>query len=291
MEEEGIKKEILGMFVGLLVVATTIPTVESLRNNAINSTITNTYQTSIETCWTETQKLLIADGTTKTFFGYSVSFFVSLNINQCLQKKAGLYSTNGQNLSMLEPGDIAFKRPDWFPYALNHCLLYIGYNDSTERYVFIEAYGVGDQQVQYRYENESTLTGSLYGPFAKVRHANNTQKQNAIDFAKRQLGKPFQRDWINKNNNPEDTTNDSLAGEWYCSELVWAAYYNCNNPFPEEEPEDGYVYGAGIDLDRNGWEKNLLNITTVHPLEILFNLFEVRVYRLKNILPITCGKK
>ncbi len=250
MKEKVIKKKILGMFVFLLSVACTIPTMASLRIDALPSTIPSAYQTTIET--------------------------------SCKEKNTISYVTNGQNLSLLEPGDIAFKRPDWFPYALNHCLLYIGYNDSTGLYIFIEAYGVGDQQVQYRYENESTLTGLLYGPFAKVRHANDSQKQNAIDFAKTQLGKPFQRDWINKNNNPEDTVNDSLADEWYCSELVWAAYYNCNNPFPAEEPEEGYVYGDGIDLDRNGWNKNVLDIVTVHPLEILFNFFEVKIFSLRN---------
>jgi uncharacterized protein YycO len=256
------KRRIIGIFVCMLLIATVVPMVEAAN-------------------WIQTQKLLVADGTTGVF-DHSVSLYTSLKISQCMQKEKVSYSNKGQNLSMLEPGDIVFKRPDWSPYFLNHCLLYIGYNDSTGLYVFIEASGV-EQQVRYRYDNESTLTiGLFYGPFAKVRHVNDTQKQNAIDFAKRQLGKPFQRDWINKNNNPEDTANDSLADEWYCSELVWAAYYNCNNPFPEEEPEDGYVYGAGIDLDRNGWEKNLLNITTVHPLEIFFNLFEVRVYRLTN---------
>jgi len=49
---------------------------------------------------------------------------------------------------------------------------------------------------------------------------------------------------------------------------VWAAYYNCNNPFPDLEPEGGYVYGDGIDLDRNNWDKNLLNTTIVRPHEI-----------------------
>ena len=61
------------------------------------------------------------------------------------------------------------------------------------------------------------------------------QKQNAIDFIKRQLGKRFQNNWTNKNYNPEDVENDTYANEWYCSELLWAAYYNCDNPFPEKK--------------------------------------------------------
>lgn len=192
-----------------------------------------------------------------------------------------------QNLSKLEPGDIAFKHPevfpDFFPTIIDHCLLFVEFDNQTGRYVFIEA-GMESDHVQYRNETESALLGPFYGPFAKVRHANEAQKQNAIDFAKRQLGKPFQGNWINKNYNPEDIQNDSLADEWYCSELIWAAYYNCNNCFPEEEPPDGYIYGNGIDLDRNGWNKNPLNYSIVAPREILRNPLEVKVYHLNTII-------
>lgn len=190
---------------------------------------------------------------------------------------------SNQNLTKLQPGDIAFKHPevfpDYFPTIIDHCLLFVEYDNTTDRYVFIEA-GIPHDRVQYRSVSESELTGPFFGPFARVKHANDTQKQNAIDFAKRQIGKSFQGEWINKNYNPEDTANDTFADEWYCSELVWAAYYNCNNSFPEEEPVDGYVYGEGIDLDRNGWQKNLLNYSVVAPREILRNRFEIRVFHL-----------
>jgi hypothetical protein len=188
-----------------------------------------------------------------------------------------------QNLTRLQPGDIAFKHPevfpDYFPTIIDHCLLFIEYDNSTDRYLFIEA-GIPHDEVQYRYVTESELTGPFFGPFAKVKHANETQKQNAIDFAKRQIGRSFQGQWINKNYDPTDTENDSFADEWYCSELIWAAYYNCNNSFPENEPVNGYVYGEGIDLDRNGWKKNLFNYSIVAPREILRNRSEIRVFYL-----------
>jgi hypothetical protein len=190
-----------------------------------------------------------------------------------------------QNLTKLEPGDIAFKHPDvfpdFFPTIIDHCLLFVKFDNQTGLYVFIEA-GMASDQVRYRNETESALLGPFYGPFAKVRHANITQKQNAIDFAKTQLGKPFQGDWINKNYNPEDTKNDSYADEWYCSELIWAAYYNCNHPFPKEKPTEGYCYGEGIDLDRNGWNKNPLNYSIVAPREILHNIRQIERYYLTN---------
>lgn len=192
-----------------------------------------------------------------------------------------------QNLSQLQPGDIAFMHPDitpdYLPTIIDHCLLFIEYNSSTDVYVFIEASAL-HSQVQYRYETESSLTGLFFGPFATVKHASITQKQNAIDFAKKQLGKSFQGEWINKNFNPEDTENDSYANEWYCSELIWAAYYNCNNTFPEAEPKTGYIYGEGIDLDRNGWHKNMFNSSIVAPKEILRNRRETSVFYLEPLM-------
>lgn len=62
----------------------------------------------------------------------------------------------------------------------------------------------------------------------RVRGATNTIIQNAISFCTRQLGKDY--DLLN-----HEKHSSSNSAEWYCSELVWAAYYN-----------------QGIDLDDNG---------------------------------------
>jgi hypothetical protein len=183
----------------------------------------------------------------------------------------------------LEPGDIAFKHPDitpdWFPVIIEHCLIYIDYNQTTEKYIFIEANQV-HQKVQYRNETLRNITGTFWGPFGRVRKTNSNQKQNAIDFIKRQLGKPFQNNWTNKNYNPEDVENDTYANEWYCSELIWAAYYNCDNPFPEKEPDNGYIYGEGIDLDKNKWKKEFGPYSVVRPKEIANNLGEIEKFYL-----------
>ena len=50
---------------------------------------------------------------------------------------------------------------------------------------------------------------------------------------------------------------------WYCTELVWAAYYNCNHS-PEEK-----IYGQGIDIDRNEWRKDSLIYSMVWPNNII----------------------
>lgn len=186
-------------------------------------------------------------------------------------------------ISELEPGDIAFKHPDifpdYFPTIIDHCLLFIGYDKSTEKYVFIEA-GIHNSCVQYRNETKENITGKMWGPFARVRTASDFQKNNAINFSKRQIGKKFQGEFFginaDKNYNPEDVHNDVFANEWYCSELIWAAFYNCNNPFPEEEPINGYIYGNGIDIDPNGWKKNIFGHTVVMPREISNNIRHIK---------------
>jgi hypothetical protein len=157
-----------------------------------------------------------------------------------------------------------------------HSRLVIGYEPSKNRLKCIESLS----RVDYTYVYPHSLINDLW-IFARVEGASEEQKQNAIDFAITQLGKFFQRytyydiGFI-KNYDPTDT-NDPYADYWYCSEIIWAAYYNCNNPFPTQEPEGGYIYGEGIDIDWNGWEedayfdKEFIYVPSVKPGDILLH--------------------
>ncbi len=57
----------------MLVIATAIPAVTSVKNDAINVTIPNTTQTSMAGIWTEGQKLLPGDGAADHWFGWSIA--------------------------------------------------------------------------------------------------------------------------------------------------------------------------------------------------------------------------
>jgi len=61
------------MFVCVLLIATAIPLVKSLKNNTINAASPSTFLTSMAVNWTEIQKLLASDGATEDYFGYSIS--------------------------------------------------------------------------------------------------------------------------------------------------------------------------------------------------------------------------
>jgi hypothetical protein len=74
------KKKILGMFVCMLLIATAVPTVESLKNNAIKPTVPRSPLTSMAENWTEMQKLLASDGAAGDAFGC----FVSIDGNTAL---------------------------------------------------------------------------------------------------------------------------------------------------------------------------------------------------------------
>ncbi len=148
--------------------------------------------------------------------------------------------TSGLNL---KPGDIAWRWIDaetfpLFQYFM-HPLMCTGY--FGDKYEFIEANGVKD--VWIRIESEQWIKDKNIFEFVyrvKDEIANDTDIQNAIDFAKSQEGKKFAQlfDFYNftfheKNSNPNDPY-DNLSDAWYCTELIWAAYYN-----------------QGIDIDSN----------------------------------------
>jgi hypothetical protein len=67
------KKKIIGMFVCMLLIATAVPAVESLKNSAINSTVPSPPLTSMAAKWTEKQKFLASDAAAGDYFGGSVS--------------------------------------------------------------------------------------------------------------------------------------------------------------------------------------------------------------------------
>ncbi len=125
----------------------------------------------------------------------------------------------------LEAGDILFCEcqdpslhhiPGW-----DHVAIYVGENE------FIEAVpGEGVRRIPlsdfYTWAEDIT--------YGYVSTASPSQKESAADFADSQLNKPYQHIPTGKDPSPD-------SDAWYCSELVWAAYYQ-----------------AGIDIDQNGWD-------------------------------------
>ena len=123
----------------------------------------------------------------------------------------------------VRPGDIVFMEINNYYYKIpgwDHCGIYVGNNEFIHAGSYLNC--VAKHNLAFF---ESLDIQIVYG---KVITSNDTQRINAIDFAEGQIGKPY---------NSQDLKDQSFDSEdWYCSELVWAAYLS-----------------QGIDLDRNGW--------------------------------------
>lgn len=142
----------------------------------------------------------------------------------------------------LKSGDIMFETVYTFLMYV-HTLMFIRYEESNETYVFIEA--PANSPVRYEYFSYEAISDPSHYKFGRVIVASDQQIQNAVLFAESQLGKEFQDNFIwPKNYNPNDP-DDMYADAWYCSELIWAAYYNCDH-HPDEQ-----IFGDGIDIDYN----------------------------------------
>lgn len=196
-----------------------------------------------------------------TVYGKFQGFYLSdkVQISESLKKE--IFGKTSK-IKDLEPGDILFHISQ---YITIHCLIFKQYNLNNETYEFIEANS--DEGVRRIFYIESTLNNTIiYKKFARVKTANSKQIENAILFAESQIGKQFEWDMFfhNKNYIPNDSKYP-YSKTWYCTELVWAAYYNCNHS-PEEK-----IYGEGIDIDRNEWIKDSLLWSMVWPNNILWD--------------------
>jgi len=113
----------------------------------------------------------------------------------------------------------------WPDRSNDHCAMYIGDNR------FIEA-------APYRMRLlKGNVLGVVISPFWKIQlwatnftygSVETTQDilDKAVSWAKTRLGRPYQLIFQGGTNpNPNDAS-DPFSDHWYCSELIWAAYWN-----------------------------------------------------------------
>jgi len=162
--------------------------------------------------------------------------------------------------SFVERGDIVLMdgRLDAFQgvefwlrpgFSNDHGALYLGHDYRNGNY-FIHASSNGVDNVTLQ---EFSVWAENF-TYWDVNKADANMKNGAIEFAKDQLMKEYQYFFGNlkhqdtkenlelgtKDNNPYGSKETS--DRWYCMELIWASYYNCNG-----------IIGSGIDIDRNAW--------------------------------------
>jgi hypothetical protein len=142
--------------------------------------------------------------------------------------------------SYLEVGDLAFfdsPAPPgrWNVRGYDHVAIYIGDNKfvgSTRNDIaHILEVNISD------YDFFMNVIHYKNPMFARVISATPTQRYNATQWALSRIGDLYQTWDPRKEANP----NASIitATRWYCSEIVWTAYYH-----------------QGIDIDKNGWDRD-----------------------------------
>lgn len=128
----------------------------------------------------------------------------------------GGYGGDGNNLdlSQLEVGDIILTKEAIansqyiIPGYWDHAAIYIGNSQ------LIEAWGAGVRIMPVDITHEASAA-AIYRVYTTT-----AVKQAAVNFAKTQVGKPYDISfafWPG--------SKSVRSAFWYCSELVWAAYY------------------------------------------------------------------
>jgi parallel beta-helix repeat protein len=113
----------------------------------------------------------------------------------------------------IQSGDILYDRDSTINLGdfleVGHVGIYVGNGEVVEA----QSEGVQRNSIEtWDYPNRDNVWLLRVNCSAEVKNA-------AVLFAEAQVGKSYDWRWVQKNNDPD-------SDSWYCSELVWAAYYN-----------------------------------------------------------------
>jgi hypothetical protein len=119
---------------------------------------------------------------------------------------------SGWQQQELQPGDILYDPDSPFnlgPLKIGHVGIYVGNGMVVEAQVGgVKRNSLGT----WKYPQRDNVYILRVDCSTEI-------KEGAVSFAEAQIGKPFDFGWWQKDPNP-------ASFSWYCSELVWAAYYN-----------------------------------------------------------------
>ena len=129
-------------------------------------------------------------------------------------------------------------------YSNDHCAMYIGDDRFIHAVPFMPFVPLSSGVCIWAFSDiEKYFTNIV---FAHVTNATESDKLAAVEWAKERLGRRYQYSWWGPtaNYNPYDP-DDSYSNRWYCSELIWAAYYNISNQ-RIDLCKDKWVYGRHV---------------------------------------------
>jgi cell wall-associated NlpC family hydrolase len=131
--------------------------------------------------------------------------------------------------------DSTYPPGRWNVTGLDHIAIYLG-NDSFICTIHNKTTHLGEVNI-VSYDvlfNGGILKNPRY---ARVINATAEQRQAATQWVITRVGDKYQTFDPQKIADPNNSR--FTANRWYCSEIIWAAYYH-----------------LGIDIDRNGWDRD-----------------------------------
>ena len=197
-------------------------------NNFINNT-DNVYSSDSTNIWNSTEKITYTyNGKTYTnYLGNYWSDYTDTDANDDgIWDKPRPIGSDKDYHPLVEPFENYISLPEWrkdiipgdilycptIRGKVNHVGLYVGDGKVVE---VCFPTGVAETSIEewdYPEKNDVTLL--------RV-DCSNEVREKAVSFAKAQVGDDFEPAWLLWKKNP-----DPDSDYWYCSELVWVAYYN-----------------------------------------------------------------
>jgi hypothetical protein len=192
-------------------------------------------------------------------------------------EKSDTTNKNKDNSLNIQRGDIVFRYVDEnvmpFWSFLMHPAIFTGEvikdgSSSGDLYKFIEARGDPDPEkcvVKYTYYTEHGIfyLNELCYTACRV-NCSPEQVENAVDFMEWRKGDELLGVW----KKPLKEYNPTIDNTWYCTEVIWAAYMNCDNK-PGSD-----IYGRGIDIGGIGQvitSSDFLNSPNVEQISLFSN--------------------
>jgi len=120
-------------------------------------------------------------------------------------------------LDVVKKGDIIFEANGGFGVTGHTAIVEGIYYSSTQKQSYVRVVEAIDVGVVRSILDDGRVDDKNV-TVLRVSSASSSQINNAVSFCTGQLGKAYKLDFA-KNTSPNEK-------DWYCSELIWAAYYN-----------------------------------------------------------------
>jgi len=113
-------------------------------------------------------------------------------------------------------------------YSNDHCAMYIGNDRFIHAISSLPFVPLSSGVCIWSYSDFETYFKNIV--FAHVTSASESDRLAAVEWAKGRLGTPYQyNQWLQGANYDPYDPDDTHSNRWYCSELIWAAYYSQSN--------------------------------------------------------------